>query len=239
MSSSRSIAAARNRRAGEGVTNPKVSNARPMTSISAQPAFNNSGSQKTSQQPAQKSNGLPFTKLSISDAIGLITLRLGKVEQFLIDQENNPASDNTTMSYNIDNTLISTLSNRLDELENNTVANQNAHQTANAVLSNEIGALRTAFATIQQDIASFKTEMNLKFDDFETAIADLETKILPSPETDENSILKSVDKPADNMLDTVSETDDADDDTNDIVDNSLDDSKHPKKGKGKRKKINL
>jgi hypothetical protein len=259
MSSSRSIAAARNRRAGEGVPNPKVSNVRPMTSISAQPAFTNPGSQKTPQQasfnnagsqkntqhPAQKSNGLPFTKLSISDAIGLITLRLGKVEQFLIDQENNPPSDNNIMSYNIDNTLISTFSNRLDELE----TNNSSSQTANTILSNEISALRASFANMQQDIVSFKTEMNIKFDDYETAIADLETKILPSSENasllaDEISIFKSLDKNLDkpldnNILDTVSETDENEEDSNDIVDNSLDDSKHPKKGKGKRKKINL
>ena len=33
----------------------------------------------------ETSNGLPFTKLTVSDAIGLITLRLGRVEQYLID----------------------------------------------------------------------------------------------------------------------------------------------------------
>ena len=37
---------------------------------------------------AQQSNpALPFSKLSISDAIGLVTLRLGRVEQFIIDLE--------------------------------------------------------------------------------------------------------------------------------------------------------
>ena len=39
------------------------------------------------QQQMPQQGGLPFTKLTISDAIGLVTLRLGRVEQFIIDFE--------------------------------------------------------------------------------------------------------------------------------------------------------
>ena len=112
--SSRSLAAARSRRAGE--TAPPVSGNRPGTSIGSHAAFAPQGYQqpqgqapnaRTSRGPPQQQstqqnsyqnvkqsqqqsqNGLPFTKLSISDAIGLITLRLGRVEQWVIETEHD------------------------------------------------------------------------------------------------------------------------------------------------------
>jgi len=78
------------------------------------------------QQPqvAPLSNGIPSgAKLSISDAIGLITLRLGKVEQFIIQLENeilpslkgeSNVSDHTQQ---IDRSVINSIVNRLDVLE--------------------------------------------------------------------------------------------------------------------------
>ena len=88
MSSSRSITAARNRRAGEAPIKMQTAN-RPMTSIASGPAMTQQQSQYQSQTQQTKPNGLPFQKLTISDAVGLITLRLGKVEQFLIDNQSN------------------------------------------------------------------------------------------------------------------------------------------------------
>jgi hypothetical protein len=73
------------------------------------------------QQPT--SNGLPFSKLSISDAIGLITLRLGRVEQFIIDLENGEQQNLYTgsnlpeNSKIIDSSVLSTLVSRIDSLE--------------------------------------------------------------------------------------------------------------------------
>jgi hypothetical protein len=62
---------------------------------------------------------LPFTKLSISDAIGLVTLRLGRVEQFIIDYENEEHShsnipDNSKI---IDTSVLTSIINRLDSIE--------------------------------------------------------------------------------------------------------------------------
>lgn len=148
MSSSRSIAAARNRRAGE--QQPVQSRSGPGTSIASQAAFvqqmsqdqrsiggrnqmpqgrqiNQQMLQQQNQQPqvSSLSNGIPSgVKLSISDAIGLITLRLGKVEQFIIELENvilpslrgeaNNISENTQP---IDRSVINSVINRLDLLE--------------------------------------------------------------------------------------------------------------------------
>lgn len=151
--SSRSLAAARSRRAGENA--PPVSGNRPITSIGSQAAFaqqipvGNSNvrvargipppqqqmnrpqqfqqqQQYYEQPPQHPSNGLPFSKLSISDAIGLITLRLGRVEQWIIetDHENEnqpkPSEGNYDVPSNhriIDNSVLTTIINRLDSLE--------------------------------------------------------------------------------------------------------------------------
>ena len=165
--SSRSLAAARAKRAGENA--PPVSGNRPVTSIGSQAAFaqqlpphmaynmppppnnvrtarpmapppqvNQYARQPPSQykqfyeqqqQQQQPQESLPFSKLSISDAIGLITLRLGRVEQWIIDTDHeNETTEKSalTISSNIpdnhkviDNSVLTTIINRLDTLEKN------------------------------------------------------------------------------------------------------------------------
>ena len=167
--SSRTLAAAKARRAGEKA--PPVSGNRPGTSIGSQAAFaqqlppnmgynmppppNNvriaraavpqprnpqpppeqyqqfykqSPQQQPHMQPNQQpqpENSLPFSKLSISDAIGLITLRLGRVEQWIIETDNENENKETSTSSIpdnhklIDNAMFATIINRLDALEKN------------------------------------------------------------------------------------------------------------------------
>ena len=142
--SSRSLAAARARRAGENA--PPVSGNRPGTSIGSHAAFapqqqmppgynhnmqpNNvrtgrPGQQQPQQQQKQSNKPvLPFTKLSISDAIGLVTLRLGRVEQWIIDTEHEGAenygnSDSKVPENSkiIDSSILNNIISRLDSLE--------------------------------------------------------------------------------------------------------------------------
>ena len=95
MSKSRAVASAIQRRSGD--PSSQMNSTRPGTSIASQSAFmsappnvRQAKAPIMEQQPAPiQSNGLPFTKLTISDAIGLITLRLGKVEQYIIDVQSN------------------------------------------------------------------------------------------------------------------------------------------------------
>ena len=153
--SSRSLAAARARRAGDSA--PPVSGNRPGTSIGSHAAFsqqqmgppppNNVRLARSTQPPPQysqqqqqqqqqnnqyyeqpvnqKTNGQPFTKISISDAIGLITLRLGRVEQWIIEtdheNENNDSSSSSIPDNHkiIDSSVLTTIINRLDSLEKN------------------------------------------------------------------------------------------------------------------------
>jgi hypothetical protein len=164
--SSRSLAAARARRAGENA--PPVSGNRPGTSIGSHaafapqqqtaPAYNHNAQpnnvrtgrpgqqqQQMPPQPTQKQQSaayqqiqqsqqqekkaLPFTKLSISDAVGLITLRLGRVEQWVIDTEHenhenaengNYQSGSLNLPENskiIDSSILTNIISRLDSIE--------------------------------------------------------------------------------------------------------------------------
>ena len=92
------------------------------------------------QPPSQS---LPFSKLSISDAIGLVTLRLGRVEQFIIDLENGEHHNLNMGSSNIpdnskiiDNSVLSSMINRLDSLEKRepvTVNNEQINQVTEEI----------------------------------------------------------------------------------------------------------
>jgi hypothetical protein len=99
MSSARANASARNRRAGGNEILPQQMNGRP-------------------GQPIQQMQ--PAPKLSISDAIALITLRLGRVEQIVqnmpVDGQNNLAADGENIRI-IDNDVFENIVQRLDSLE--------------------------------------------------------------------------------------------------------------------------
>ena len=183
MSSSRSIAAARARRTGEQT--PPMSGTRPVTSIGSHAAFapqqnqyqqqlpqnvrTSKGQppmppqiqQQVQQQVQQQTNGLPFTKLSISDAIGLITLRLGRVEQFIIDLENGehpltgtlnePSSSILENSKIIDNSVLTTIVNRLDSLEK---------KETNTFTSEQITNMSLDVKKLQEEIIRFNISIN-------------------------------------------------------------------------------
>lgn len=175
MSSSRSIQAARNRRAGDSRLQTSSNIAKkPTTSINSQRVFSGQMAQNNnmgSNEPTQvSSNGLPFNKLTISDAIGLITLRLGKVEQYLMDFQHNDKTSGTSepSSTGIDTTIFNNLVKRIDDLENNSkVTNL---EKSNNTLINEIKSLKVQINKIQN-------ELNLKISDIENAFIELEKNI--------------------------------------------------------------
>lgn len=142
--SSRSLAAARSRRAGESA--PPVSGNRPGTSVNSHAAFAQQGPgqgpsqsnvrvsrgpqsqtiQDVRQSQQQSQASLPFSKLSISDAIGLITLRLGRVEQWVmetdhetdgVEHHHSSESNLPNNSKVIDISVLTNIINRLDSLE--------------------------------------------------------------------------------------------------------------------------
>ena len=123
------------------------------------------------QQQHQQTNPLPFSKLSISDAIGLITLRLGRVEQWIIetDHENETNEKSTTgLSYIpdghklIDNATLTTIVNRLDSLEKNSGSENSPNQEITEELSKlveEINALKEQFKRMGDDVNKHTIEL--------------------------------------------------------------------------------
>lgn len=179
--SSRSLAAARSRRAGENA--PPVSGNRPGTSIGSHAAFapQGAGYQQTpsnvrvgrgpsqpppppSPQQTQKSYqtgqnsqtppSKPFSKLTIGQAIGLITIRLGQVEQWIIDtdesnENNEPTSSSAQPSIGI--SVISNIVNRIDTLEKSGSGSAN---------NEELGTLTEEVSKLTQQLNKFTDEGN-------------------------------------------------------------------------------
>jgi hypothetical protein len=213
-SSSRSIAAARSRRAGE--SQPPVSGGRPGTSIGSHAAFappqppsNNVRVAKApiQQQQQMPQNGLPFSKLSISDAIGLVTLRLGRVEQFIIDFDNgnivNSNSKGASIPENskiVDNSVLTTIINRLDSLEKREGSSVNASSFASSFasldqvskLEKDLKETRELLSHLIYKLELFSRETNDKFVDFEGAISEIEKNMEVHQFVDTNEILNVV-----------------------------------------------
>ena len=119
MSSSRSVAAARARRAG-GNDSTRI----------LKPSQTRNTAQKSGVPPSNVNNmnshgeaGVYENKLSISDAFALVTIRLGRVETILqklditeIANKLDTGDENSNGTLN--NVLIKTISSRIDDLEN-------------------------------------------------------------------------------------------------------------------------
>jgi hypothetical protein len=153
-SSSRALASAQQRRTNP--SQPQPQSTRPNTSINSGAAFaqqqqsriRNSMSQPqpkmmppSQQQPPimnqQNNNGLPFTKLSISDAIGLITLRLGRVEQHLMNSQDDEHSFSVPENMKmIDHSVLNSIVNRLDSLEKSEISGTNSSSNNSTINNN-------------------------------------------------------------------------------------------------------
>jgi hypothetical protein len=120
------------------------------------------------QQPL----GLPFSKLSISDAIGLITLRLGRVEQWIIEtdhEEDSKQTETANMSgipdnhKVIDNSVLSSIINRLDSLEKNGMDSLSSEEMKRLLEdANTLGDVKTLteqFKRMSDDVAKHTIEL--------------------------------------------------------------------------------
>lgn len=209
MSSLKALAAAKSRRStGEQHI---VSGTRPGTSIGSHAAFApqnqmrqnpvrggqpNMNQYQQQQIQQTQTNGLPFSKLTVSDAIGLITLRLGKVEQYLIDVQaegggfgNQGESNLPANTKLIDTSVLTSIVNRLDALEKREVVGGVSPQ-----LQSQIAELTTkldSVSKIERDLKDtremlvnlmfkyelFTKEANTKFNDYENAILEVSQQI--------------------------------------------------------------
>lgn len=163
MSSSRSIAAARSRRALDQPPKP--------------PTF----TQQSQSQPQTPSNGRNQaftsdvqTKISVQDAINIVTRRISRLEQMSTTQQQLQVPENSCI---VDNAVLEDIIDRLDKLE--------------ATQEQTFELLRREFDTKIERLAS---ETNEKFADIDLAFADIEKTIqLDNEPPTDNIEISSVD----------------------------------------------
>jgi len=183
MSSLKSLAAAKNRRSGEQQTHV-TSGMRPGTSIGSHAAFANTGRgqpQQRFQEPVAQQNGLPFSKLTVSDAIGLITLRLGKVEQYLIDVNHEGGFGNQSSEPSlppntklIDNSVLTSIINRLDAVEKKEAQPDLVNKLeAISKIEKEFKETKEMLINLMFKFELFTKETTNKFNDLENAILEV------------------------------------------------------------------
>ena len=219
--SSRSLAAARARRAGENA--PPVSGNRPGTSIGSSAAFapppapnvrvargqqpyppqqgyqqsqqaypqsqqaypQSQAYQQVQQSQQQSQNGLPFSKISVGDAIGLITLRLGRCEHWIIEQrEPGSAIDNEGVSKLAAD--VAAMNEHLTKIVEE--ASKHSLLTAKHTeqlfrFERELVETKDILKTFMLKYDQFASETNDKLGDYEYAISELE-KNFPVAEED-------------------------------------------------------
>jgi hypothetical protein len=124
----------------------------------------------------------PFTKLSISDAIGLVTLRLGRVEQFIIDFENGEIEGHHSNSGGsnipensrvVDNSVLTTIINRLDAIEKREGGNSNVTSSV-TTLEKDLKDTKDLLSQLLFKFELFTKETGDKFADFDGAISEIE-----------------------------------------------------------------
>jgi hypothetical protein len=166
MSSSRSIAAARNRRVNEVPKRPEP----------PKPP-------QQSQQPGQ--GQIPFSRITISDAIGLITIRLGRVEQLLqktdLTNISSKALELPPNSQIVDNSVFQTILSRLDVLEKR-----------DADMKKELVGEMTSL------VSEFRSIVDTRFQEIDDAFVELESHLIVENEgtsgSEESTIVNSEEK---------------------------------------------
>lgn len=201
-SSSRSIAAARQKRAGE--QSQPMNNSRPITSISSSSSFAQQYQQpmgggqnipvgsknpriaqaqsRGQEQKYQNSQQQQPTKISVSNAVGLITLRLGKLEQIVNDMHseegfmNNTNGSDSNIPSNmkiISDEVFENIVTRINLLESKLLNSKNMDSHIEK-LDKEMAEMKGVLANIHNSLSIFINETNEKFIDIETALALIE-----------------------------------------------------------------
>lgn len=153
MSSSRSIAGARQRRGGEAPPPP------PPTPVNSRPQVYNQGpGQGQNQNPGGK-NPEPG-KLSVSNAFALVTIRLGRLETIVNKLQTGEVGvvEHDASARIVDDSVIKSIVSRLEQLEK-----KNTGQTHTSDLTNETKSLQNEIKSLHdrtaKELALIKKEM--------------------------------------------------------------------------------
>jgi hypothetical protein len=243
-SSSRSIAAARQKRAGE--QSQTMNTSRPVTSISSQGAFAQQYQQQMMAQnipvgsknvrvaqnkgqihtatPTMNSNEKSLqqeqsAKMSVSNAIGLITLRLGRLENIVSDAIDEGGINNNGKSSQIPSNMklvsdevFENIVNRLNLLESKIIQITNQTEKIDK-LENEITSVQGSIINLNALLTTFINDTNEKFLDYENALTEIEQNFEINT-NDVNIITEQ------NEQENVVENDETND-TNNVVNNNL------------------
>jgi len=137
------------------------------------------------QQHQQKPEGLSgISKMTVPQAITLITLRLGAVETKIMNIEQNPTSQSQSISIEgqdnmvlVDNNVIQSITSRLESLEK--------RSGASSTSGPEVSLLKQQFETVKQALVQTKgaTATILKDNkDLKTQVENLKNELLETKE---------------------------------------------------------
>jgi hypothetical protein len=188
MSSSKSVAAARARRATETPAQRPRSSSGSFSQAPPPPSFAPQKNPRMAQQQQpvyqqqmqQQQQQQPKPKISIGNAIALVSLRIGRLEQLL--QENSEgglslslATNSTDNKQNTD--VLDNIMNRLVLLENKPTFDKQAIDDVFSRLSRENKEIKDNFQRMVQQFNLFVKDTNEKFLDYEAAFIDMEQKM--------------------------------------------------------------
>ncbi len=181
MSSSRSVAAARARRAGGSETSkPRPTQMRNPAQFQPQP-------QTTPVQNTNQEKKDPMdNRLSVSDAFALVTIRLGRVEMALQKLDINNILKNVSEGENsssiASNVIVKSISSRLDDLERSIEESQKGgslsdeHLNTIEQLQNKVTSLETELRETKDAIykvQSFALDANQRLSTIDATLVSL------------------------------------------------------------------
>jgi hypothetical protein len=126
------------------------------------------------------------TKISISNAVGLITLRLGRLESIINDSIENGVFNNDNGDHSHNNTdttphnmklvsdeVFENIVNRINLLESKVIQFTNQNEKLDK-LENEMKNMQGSVDTLNTLLYSFINDTNEKFADYENALTEIE-----------------------------------------------------------------
>jgi len=232
MSSSRSIAAARQRRGVESAP-PIKPNSYASNSVGKDNFNNNQQSRpnyRTTKSNIYQDNNAPtnmnnnanqVSKLSVSDAFALVTLRLGRVELIInklqsdgiLDANNNVNSETLGKNNNnFDDTILQNIITRLDGLDKKTVSNDlnQKLQSQYNVLSEDVKQTKEVVMKLQ----SFIMDISQKLNSFITTQESINEEFFDLRDDFHSSIINEV-------TNTIPENDETSDDKNNAIEDEV------------------
>ena len=173
MSANRSVQAAQRRRAGPANGEPPIPGRSPQPSINSAQIFANQArpgqgpnippgrlagqqaiSQQKQMQDQRNDKSASLSKITISQAITLITLRLGAVETKLMNIPEGGESINIDGETELDSGFLQSIVSRLESLEQRSVSTNGTTTTP------ELNLLKQQFDTVKQAVVQTKSSTN-------------------------------------------------------------------------------